>query len=90
MESRELYDIIFRPLKIVVAMDMPLNENMLNAFMSKDATDDFIQIMKKLGGLKQIPLRLSSTQFMEEIFRIRHLRSQDYHRHNGRMNPQYS
>ena len=84
LESREFYDIFIRPMERMMARNMPLSDNLYRACLSKDATEDFIIILIRMAGFAEAPVRLSSTQIIEEMSRVRHLHTRDYMRHNGR------
>jgi hypothetical protein len=65
LESREFYDIFKRPIERMVARNMPFTENLHKAFLSKVATEDFTLILTRMVGLKNKPVRFSSTLVIE-------------------------
>ncbi len=77
LESREFYDIFIRPMERMMARNIAFNENLYRAFLSKDATEDFTIILTRMAGFSEKPERVSSSQVIEKMSRLRHLHTRD-------------
>jgi hypothetical protein len=80
LTNRQIYDCFIRPLERLVAIDMPLTNRLRWAFTCKDETDDLVTILLQLAGLPDTPVGLSSRFMIEELSKIRALRSADFRR----------
>jgi hypothetical protein len=80
LTNRQIYDCFIRPLERLAAIDMPLTNRLRWAFTCKDGTDDLVTILLQLAGLPDTPIGLSSRFMIEELSKIRALRSADFRR----------
>ena len=58
-----------RPKESMVARNMSFSEILHRAFLSKDGNEDFTLILIKMAGFTEKPVRVSSTQVIEEMLR---------------------
>ena len=75
-----LYNIFIRPLERMFAADMPMNQKLMEAIKSKDGTTDLTTYIVKLVGWDATPFTLDASRMVEELSKIRALRSRDFYR----------
>ena len=68
-----VYNTFIRPLERLFTLNMPMNEKLLSALHSKDATDDLGTFILRLIGWTHWPTTCNNKRIVEELSRIRAL-----------------
>ena len=75
--AETLYNIFIRPLERLFVADMPMNQKLLEALQTKDGTTDLATYIIKLVGWDAPPFKLEAPKMVEELSKIRALRTRD-------------
>ena len=78
--AETLYNIFIRPLERMFTVDMPMNHRLMEALHSKDGTTDLAAYIIKLVGWDAAPFKLDPPRMIEELSKIRAIKSGDLQR----------